>query len=450
MFLKKQTERFQEYLTRPVDNSTLVSFRILLGLLLVYQSMVILKPAQYLTPFHFTFPLFDALHLPYWGTEGMRLNFIVMTTSALAIAVGFCYRLACAGFFLTFGYFFLIEKAYYYNHYYLILLLTFLLFIIGGDHGISLDNVLNPRHKKPTVCFGNIFILRCQISLVYFFSGIARLTPDWLSGITAKNILATKPAFISLSNYFPAEWFINFITYASPIFDLSIGFILWHPRFRRPALLLAIIFHAATEWLFDIGIFPQLMLACLILFLDPDQPRKIPGKMLRPRLFQPPKKALPEWKFKFIFGFMTLYFLVQFLVPLRHFLYQGDVGWTMEGYRFSWRMLGVSVRTSPTKFFVNNSRLQENNDTPIPITDLNFEQYMDLSMNPDMILQYAHHLKEIYRSDETPEPIVTVDAKMALNGRGLTPLIDPKANLATENYTPFTHAKWILPHPDKY
>lgn len=34
-----------------------------------------------------------------------------------------------------------------------------------------------------------------------------------------------------------------------------------------------------------------------------------------------------------------LYFLIQLLLPLRHFLIEGNVAWTEEGYRLSWRMM---------------------------------------------------------------------------------------------------------------
>jgi Vitamin K-dependent gamma-carboxylase len=41
---------------------------------------------------------------------------------------------------------------------------------------------------------------------------------------------------------------------------------------------------------------------------------------------------------KLVVGFIALWIGIQILVPLRYFLYPGNVSWTEEGHRFAWMM----------------------------------------------------------------------------------------------------------------
>ena len=49
--------------------------------------------------------------------------------------------------------------------------------------------------------------------------------------------------------------------------------------------------------------------------------------------------AAPWWRPRtLVVVAVTLYLAFQGLMPLRHFLYPGDVHWTEEGHRFAWHM----------------------------------------------------------------------------------------------------------------
>lgn len=39
-----------------------------------------------------------------------------------------------------------------------------------------------------------------------------------------------------------------------------------------------------------------------------------------------------------VVGLLSVYLLVQLLLPLRHLLYAGDPSWTEEGHRYAWHM----------------------------------------------------------------------------------------------------------------
>ncbi len=70
-----------------------------------------------------------------------------------------------------------------------------------------------------------------------------------------------------------------------------------------------------------------------------------------------------------------------------------------------------------------------------------------MATQPDMILQYAHILRDHYQQHGFEEPRVYVDSYVALNGRIGRQFIDPNTNLADEHES-FNHKTWILPFHD--
>ena len=65
---------------------------------------------------------------------------------------------------------------------------------------------------------------------------------------------------------------------------------------------------------------------------------------------------------------------------------------------------------------------------------------------PDMILQYAHILKQQYMARGFSDPQVTVESYVSLNGTGSQLYIDSSVNLADEKESWFAAKKWILPY----
>jgi hypothetical protein len=67
-----------------------------------------------------------------------------------------------------------------------------------------------------------------------------------------------------------------------------------------------------------------------------------------------------------------------------------------------------------------------------------------MATQPDMILQYAHILRNYYSKNGFTSPQVFVDSYVALNGRLGRPLVNPLTDLAVEKES-FNHKPWILP-----
>ena len=139
---------------------------------------------------------------------------------------------------------------------------------------------------------------------------------------------------------------------------------------------------------------------------------------------------------------LTFYMAVQLLVPLRYLLYPGDVAWTEEGHRFSWRMrLREKEQTLELLITAPASGLNRKVD---PRQFVTAWQIDGMEGRPDMILQLAHHVAERARQQGHPDVEVRVRALTSLNGRPAQDQIDPTVDLARVPRTVWP-ADWIVP-----
>jgi len=137
--------------------------------------------------------------------------------------------------------------------------------------------------------------------------------------------------------------------------------------------------------------------------------------------------------------------LFQLLFPWRYLLYPGELFWTEEGYRFSWRVMLMEKTgyaqfkivdgQSGKRFYVDNSDF------------LTAFQEKQMSFQPDFILEYAHFLTEHFSKQGHQNVEVYVESYVSLNGRLSQPFIDPNVNLSVEKES-FRHKTWILPFND--
>jgi hypothetical protein len=145
---------------------------------------------------------------------------------------------------------------------------------------------------------------------------------------------------------------------------------------------------------------------------------------------------------------------LQILLPLRYLLYPEKLFWTEEGFRFSWRVMlmekgGVAIFKVGDSSFSGEIEIM-NSDYLTPI------QEKMMSTQPDMILQFAHHLRDDYKGKTIEvhgkkftfnDPIVKVESYVTLNGSGTRPFINPDVNLAKLDYN-LQHRYWILPYKE--
>ena len=139
---------------------------------------------------------------------------------------------------------------------------------------------------------------------------------------------------------------------------------------------------------------------------------------------------------------LSLYFILQVIIPLRHHLYNGNLFWHEQGFRFSWRVM-LMEKAGYCEFEVVDTK--HNRRTMVrPSDHLNAQQEKMMATQPDLILQYAHHLSREYSESWQTEVEVYAHCWCSLNGRGSKPYINSDINLAKERDS-FSPKTWILP-----
>lgn len=432
-----------------VDIASLVFFRIAFGVIMMCEALKYLSKGWAATvfsprPIFFTF--FGFGWVKPWPGDGMTTHFWVMVLLAFFMAVGFCYRVSAALFFLAFSYVFLLEQAEYLNHFYLICLLGFLMIFVPAHRACSVDAWLRPGLRRQTAPAWAVWLIRGQMGAVYFFGGVAKLNGDWLQGEPMRMWLAARSNYTVVGKYFTQEWATYFFSYGGLLLDLLVVPLLVWRRTRPWAFCATMGFHLSNMGMFSIGIFPWLALAATLMFFEPDWPRRLVNffrrQPLAPAVTAPPPAGPLGARKKFTLGLIGVYAAWQILMPLRHWLYPGPAEWTEEGHRFSWRMKLRSKSGSVTfTAFSPKENLTVNVD---PREMLSARQYYTMGMRPDMIHQFALFLARQFREQGHADVEIRANATVSLNGRKPQLIIDPTVNLAAEPRT-LRHAKWILP-----
>jgi len=431
----------------PVDAASLVAFRIAFGLLMFVEVIRYFYHGwigrNFIVPtFHFTYFGFDWVRP--WAGPGMHVHFAALGILALFVAAGIWYRASAALFFVGFTHVFLLDQARYLNHFYLICLLSFLLVFVPAHRSFSVDAWRRSEIRSDVVPAWTVNLLRAQIGIPYFYAGVAKLNVDWLAGNPLRGWLAAASDFPVLGSLLVYEPIVTVFAFGAVLFDLFIVPLLLSHRTRPVGFSLAVIFHAINWHLFEIGIFPPLMIAATCLFFHPEWPRRLWRRVRRstaPATEQP--SARVQWwsPSRLTTALVAVYLIVQITVPLRHFLYPGDVNWTEEGHRFSWRMM-LREKTGEVEFIAR----QPATGVSFPVDPrayLTRSQIDVMKSRPDMILQFCHWAAEDLTRKMGPVEI-RVRAWLSLNGRPEQWLIDPDVNLA-EQPRSLWPAPWIVP-----
>ena len=121
---------------------------------------------------------------------------------------------------------------------------------------------------------------------------------------------------------------------------------------------------------------------------------------------------------------------VQLVVPLRHLAYPGDVRWTEEGYRWSWRVL-LTEKEGVATFRVTDPATGRTR-TVFPSDELAPFQVKAMSVRPDLIRQYAHHLADAAEESGRVRPQVRADVWVSIAGHPRARLMNPDVDLASE------------------
>lgn len=431
-------------LFRQIDNAPLILFRIFFGFLFACETFGAIATgwvrANFIIP-QYTFSHIGMEWLQPLPGYGMYAYFCLMGCVSLLVMLGYKYRYSMSLLTVLWAGVYFMQKTSYNNHYYLLMLIGFIMIFLPANKYASVDAKQNPELKSLTMPAWCSFVMILQVSIVYFFATIAKFYPDWLDGTFTKNLFSGIDSGPFINHIFAQKWFYIFIAYSGIAFDgLIIPLLLWK-RTRTAALLASLLFHIFNSVFLKIGIFPYFALSFAVFFYSPETIRAIFFKrkpVAQPELIEASHTDTGRSLFYYLF---IPYFIIQVLLPIRHWFIKGDVLWTEEGHRLSWRMM-LRDRSGYVSFKV----VDKNTNETIPYSIeklLTPKQINGMATKPDMIWQTAQKIKA-EQLQKGKQVSVFVTSMASINRKPMKNLINPNSDLAAEEWNYFGHNHWVL------
>lgn len=430
------------WLFKHIDNSALIVFRVFFGLLITLESFGAIVTGwvkQTLIEPEFTFSFIGFEWLQPLPGMWMYVYFCLMGIFGIGVMFGYKYRFSIIAFTVLWAGVYFMQKSSYNNHYYLLVLLNMFMCVLPAHRYFSIDVKQNSsllKYSMPQWCS---LIIIAQMAIVYTYAAVAKIYPDWLDTTVLEIFMRGKKDYYIVGDFLQQKWLHYILAYGGILFDLLIIPLLLWKSTRKTAFIIAIIFHIFNAIVFQIGIFPFMSLALCLFFFDP---KTIQNLFFKKKVFYIKDEIIIPSQKNILISLLSLYFIVQIGLPMRHWFIQDKVLWTEEAHRLSWRMMlrskyGVAHYTVVDK--------TTNKKTIIKLDEYVTKKQINMvSSRPDMIWQFAQRLKEIH-TKEGNEVAVYVDCRVSVNGRPLKLLIDPKVDLTSVRWNAFKHSDWILP-----
>ncbi|MBU3742323.1 MAG: HTTM domain-containing protein [Candidatus Kapabacteria bacterium] len=433
--------RLHDVVTAPVSIAPLAVARVLFGAAMTFSCVRFIAlgwiEEQYIAP---------TWHFPYYGFEwvrslgdpGMYLLYGAMTLAAIGVMLGAFYRVSIITFLLTFTYVELIDKTYYLNHYYFVSLAAALFSIVPAHRRFSLDVLRRPLLAVDTVPRWCVDVFKLQLGIVYVYAGIAKMTSSWL--IDAMPMRLWMPANDTLPVIGPLmviPWMPWVFAWTGMLFDTTVPFLLAWKRTRLVAYTAVVVFHTVTGMMFQIGVFPLVMIAMTLIFFDARLHQRVIGMSISAK----PVHGHVTHQTWILRG-LAIYVMLQVLIPWRFVLYPGELFWTEQGYRFSWRVM-LMEKAGTATFYIRD-RVTGREGAVNNADFLNAHQEKQMSMQPDMIIRYASLLHDHYAAHGVRDPYVRAEVWVTLNGAPSKLLVDSSIDLSAQREG-FHNYAWILP-----
>lgn len=429
---------FQQWL-KPIDAASLGAFRFFFGAIMLWQTYRYFE--------HDWIGLFyikAKVHFKYYGFswvhalpgDGMYWVFGLLGLFSFMVMIGLFYRFSIIILSLIFTYIFLLDEARYLNHFYLVILFAFLLCFVDANRAYALDTF---RKKYDSVVpQWQLYSLRLMMEIMLIFAGLVKIQQDWLNGLPLSLWLSARTDTTIIGSILDQHWVHLVASYFSIGIHLLGAPLLLFKKTRFVMFCIYGIFHGMNSIFFNIGIFPILTLAATTVFFDPNWPRRF----VKTRPFMA-KTFHASTSFKLTAALLIVFFIAQILLPLRHYLYPGDVMWTDEGHKFAWRMK-LREKNGTAAFYIRDPDTGRqwtinNTDYLLP------RQIVKVATRPDLALQFAHFLAETWRTEKgVKNPDVRAWIATSLNDRTPALLVNPSINLTTRERS-LKAADWIYP-----
>ncbi|MFB1022751.1 MAG: HTTM domain-containing protein [Vicingaceae bacterium] len=436
----------RNFLFQPVDNSQLVLFRMIFGFILVCEAWGAILTGWVRRAFiepKMNFPFFDFDFLHPLPGDGMIYYFLLMGVIGIMVMLGFKYRLAMVGYAFMWSGVYFMQKTSYNNHYYLMVLLTWLFCLLPAHRAKSLDSKLNPELLQNHCFQWHLWSVKGLVLIVYFYSSVAKMYPDWIEGLPIRIWFTQKSDYWLVGPLLAKAWFQGFVAWGGIIFDLLIGPALLWKKTRKYAFFGSVLFHGFNSAVFQVGIFPFMGIAFGLFYFEPEVIRKLffGNKPFFNREIQVNR---PTFQMPKTIAFVV-FMVVMFLLPMRNRYFDGNVTWTEEGHRLSWRMM-LRSKSGEVQLYLKK---QNGEKRFVNLKDyLTGKQQRSIATRPDMLWYFVQHLKNDLAIKD--EEYVGIYAKswVSLNGKVSKPLYDETVDLSKVTWNKYSENLWVTRSED--
>ncbi len=416
------------FLNRPISSKALGLFRVLFGILILYQFYKFkLRIDSFKDPDYLFFPFPELDWIPAVSAEAMLIIWAIGLITSFLVILGIGFRISSILLALVYGYFFSLDALYYNNHYYLIFLICLLLAFTNADRSFSLS-LFKKKSKTQLVPFWQYGIFQLQLAIVFFYGGLSKVSYDWFSGNVLGDI--TSSAFVN-----------NVLIYGGCLFDLIIPFALIFKRTRWFAILLIVFFNLSNHFLFDdIGSFPFLVIAALVLFMAEGHMPNFISKFFGNNN----KEDAESFKMnKLIKISLIAFFAFQFLYPFRHHFIPGHVDWTGQGHYFAWRMKSFSKDSKLTVYGFDKTKKARTFKINHGLDNYRIQR---LTAMPHMMPRFAENMRKLVEEQDGINPNfgISIDLLVSFNGQEAKRAISPNVDVSREVFNKYGENPWIL------
>lgn len=188
------------------------------------------------------------IRLPYvaWAPEPtpplVATLLVLWTASAACVAVGWWTRTAAAVLVGVLTVVVSLDQQTYSSHLYLLALVVALLALADSGRAFSLDARGARSGTPPTVPVWPLALLKAQVSIVYGFAALAKMNPEYATGVTL-GYLVPMDAGMQLLGVTAMVTLVALASLGSIAVEILLAVWLWVPGRRRAAFALGVALH---------------------------------------------------------------------------------------------------------------------------------------------------------------------------------------------------------------
>lgn len=242
------------------------------------------------------------------------------------------------------------------------------------------------------------------------------------------------------------EWGVQLVVWGGLVFDLLIVPMLLHRRTRSIGFSLVLCFHLMNALVWEIGVFPWLMILLTTVHFEPDWPQRIRrgilGRRVRP---SGPLDAIPQpgtIRRRIGVTFLAVFVIWQCLFPLRWLLSPGHPHWDEYQHVFSWHMM-LRAKQGGLRVYATQPDTRRSGTIDLR-RYLSGRQLNVVARDPVMIHQLCREIAADFQQRGYGRIELRALSLVSLNGRRPQLMVDPTVDLAARP-VPRGYPDYVLP-----